>query len=100
MSTATLSERLNGDSTAVRQAKSRAKRGLREGRVELVDVLRDPPQALRLDETLLALPGIRESKLRSTCEQTGLYARAHLDSLTEQERGRLVLFMRERGWIA
>lgn len=99
MSTGTLERpRLSCDSLVVRQAKARTKEHLRDGG-DLIAVLRDPPQSLRLDEALLCVPRFGEYNLERLCRSADLYPRWRLSRMTERQLGRLVRALREAGIV-
>ena len=90
---------LQAPSRHARQHKARVKVELAMGEANLLDVLRDPPQSARLDKILLSLPWFGEARVERICTEARLYPRRLLARMSEQERGRLVLYLRKRGWI-
>lgn len=87
------------EARAARDARNRALDRLEEGSLKLVEVLREPPDALKgaeLYRVLLATHGVGKESARTICERAHVWPLVDLGMLTKRERADLIRELPER----
>ena len=81
----------------VRTARAELKKELASGKIELVQILADPPpwmRTARVRDVLLVLPKIGSVRAARILGQCGIAHSKTLGGLTERQRGELINFLR------
>ena len=81
----------------VRTARAELKKELASGKIELVQILADPPpymRTARVRDVLLVLPKIGSAKVARILGQCGIAHSKTLGGLTERQRDELIKFFR------